>query len=144
MARSFSRQTRPLAQFCMALCLALSAQITLALLDRLQHAFDIDHAPSALAGVVTADISHHHSDAHHHAGSAPHHHDHDADAGDEHHGAAPHQHHSDGVLAPWLAQVAFVVRRPHILFAIVPHRLAAHPDAAARPRERPPKLVVEA
>ena len=44
--------------FCVGLCMALSVQMTIVVLDRMKHVFQIDHAPTALAGPVF-DHGHH-------------------------------------------------------------------------------------
>ena len=44
--------------FCVGLCIALSVQMTIVVLDRLQHVFQVEHAPNALAGPVY-DHGHH-------------------------------------------------------------------------------------
>lgn len=72
--------------FCVALCLALSAQMTIVVLDQIQHVFQVDHAPNALAGPVF-DHGHHlkvdvqhapgHSHAHNDAAPAHGHHSHE-------------------------------------------------------------------
>jgi hypothetical protein len=125
--------------FCMALCLALSAQVTVALLDRVQHVLDIDHAPNAVAGEVVA--SQHHEDIHH---AVPHHHDDGGAPQHDDHGAPGHHHSGDGVLAPWLAVASLDVTPQRAALTVAPHRLTPRPDAAERRRERPPKPALEA
>jgi hypothetical protein len=49
---------RHVAMLCVGLCLALSVQMTMVVLDRLQHVFQVEHAPNALAGAVF-DHGHH-------------------------------------------------------------------------------------
>ena len=49
---------RHVAMLCVGLCLALSVQMTMVVLDRLQHVFQVDHAPNGLAGPVF-DHGHH-------------------------------------------------------------------------------------
>ena len=56
--REFAVAKRVVAMFCVALCLALSVQMTIVVLDRMKHVFQIDHAPTALAGPVF-DHGHH-------------------------------------------------------------------------------------
>ncbi len=46
----FTVAKRRVAMFCVALCMGLSAQMTIVVLDRLKHVFQIEHAPTALAG----------------------------------------------------------------------------------------------
>ena len=54
----FTVAKRRVAMFCVALCIGLSAQMTIVVLDRLKHVFQIEHAPTALAGPVF-DHGHH-------------------------------------------------------------------------------------
>jgi len=54
----FAVAKRRVAMFCVALCVGLSAQMTIVVLDRLKHVFQIEHAPTALAGPVF-DHGHH-------------------------------------------------------------------------------------
>ena len=54
----FTVAKRRVAMFCVALCMGLSAQMTIVVLDRLKHVFQIEHAPTALAGPVF-DHGHH-------------------------------------------------------------------------------------
>jgi hypothetical protein len=56
--QGFTIAKRHVAMFCVALCLALSAQMTIVVLDRLQHVFQVAHAPNGLAGPVF-DHGHH-------------------------------------------------------------------------------------
>jgi hypothetical protein len=81
---------------CVGLCVALSAQMTIAVLDRLQHTFQIDHAPNGLAGPVFDHGHHVKQDIQHlvilaqvqdvpHRSGHGHAHDHDAAPADGHH-----------------------------------------------------------
>jgi hypothetical protein len=72
--------------FCVALCMALSAQMTIVVLDRLKHTFQIDHAPTELAGPVF-DHGHHLKVDVQHSPVDTHAQDHDA--------AVAHVHHTD-------------------------------------------------
>ena len=54
----FTVAKRHVALFCVGLCMALSVQMTIVVLDRLKHVFQIEHAPTALAGPVF-DHGHH-------------------------------------------------------------------------------------
>ena len=54
----FTVAKRHVAMFCVGLCLALSLQMTIVVLDRMKHVFQIEHAPTALAGPVF-DHGHH-------------------------------------------------------------------------------------
>jgi hypothetical protein len=54
----FTVAKRRVAMFCVALCMGLSAQMTIVVLDRAKHTFQIDHAPNGLAGAVF-DHGHH-------------------------------------------------------------------------------------
>ena len=94
----FTVAKRHVAMLCVGLCMALSVQMTIVLLDQLKHVLQIDHEPNALAGPVF-DHAHHlkvdvqyvpdHSDSHPHTVPAhadddvfspdvAHSHDHDA------------------------------------------------------------------
>jgi hypothetical protein len=54
----FTIAKRHVALFCVGLCVALSVQMTVVVLDQLKHVLQIDHAPNALAGAVF-DHAHH-------------------------------------------------------------------------------------
>ena len=54
----FTVVKRYVAMFCVGLCVALSAQMTIVVLDRMKHVFQIEHAPTPLAGPVF-DHGHH-------------------------------------------------------------------------------------
>jgi hypothetical protein len=103
--QGFAIAKRHIAMFCVGLCVALSVQMTVVVLDRMKHVFQIEHAPTALAGPVF-DHGHHlkvdvqhvseqgHEDDHHHAvmhGD----HDHDVQPVADHthgHGGSAHDH----------------------------------------------------
>ena len=104
--QGFAIAKRHVAMFCVGLCVALSVQMTIVVLDRMKHVFQIEHAPTALAGPVF-DHGHHlkvdvahvskqgHADDHHHAVV---HGDHDHDvqpAADHTHGHGGHGHDHD-------------------------------------------------
>jgi hypothetical protein len=67
---------RYVAMLCVGLCAALSVQMTIVVLDRMKHVFQIEHAPTALAGPVF-DHGHHlkidvqHASDHSHAKADP-------------------------------------------------------------------------
>jgi hypothetical protein len=106
--QGFTVAKRHVAMFCVGLCVALSVQMTIVVLDQLKHAFQIDHAPNALAGAVF-DHGHHlkvevaHATDHpddkstliHEVAFAPH--DHDGAPHSHNHDAAPHSHDHDAV-----------------------------------------------
>ncbi len=111
----FTVAKRHVALLCVGLCMALSTQMTIAVLDRLQHTFQIEHAPNGLAGPVFDHAHHVKQDTLHLASLADEHdhdvaptvsdHVHDAQPAHSHgeahdHDAAPshgHQHaHDDG------------------------------------------------
>ena len=56
--QQFAVAKRLVAMFCVALCMALSVQMTIVVLDRLKHVFQVAHAPNGLAGPVF-DHGHH-------------------------------------------------------------------------------------
>lgn len=90
----FTVAKRRVAMFCVALCVALSAQMTIVVLDRLKHVFQIEHAPTALAGPVfdhghhlKVDVEHLADQAHdddHHVAVVHGDHDHDAQPVSDH------------------------------------------------------------
>ena len=107
------------ALFCMALCVALSVQMTIVVLDRLQHVFQVAHAPNGLAGPVfdhghhlKVDVAHVPGHPHdeaplvheiafspddvqpHDHGASPHSHDHDVAPHAHDHDTAPHGSHT--------------------------------------------------
>lgn len=141
---------RRVALFCAALCLALCAQLSIAMLDRLQHVFGIQHAPSVLAGEFDLGHKNHHA----HESSAPHHHDdgfpdeqpfsHHQDEGfpDDNQPLA-HHHHGGGVFAPWIVSASVDVAWKSVPAVAYNHGIRAHPDAATWRRERPPKSPLE-
>jgi hypothetical protein len=97
--RRFTVAKRHVAMFCVALCMALSVQMTIVVLDRLQHTFQIAHEPNALAGPVF-DHAHHLPDdvrrlpiANHTHERGDHGHHHDADPSHHAH-AHGHDHES--------------------------------------------------
>lgn len=110
----FTAAKRRVAMFCVALCMGLSAQMTIVVLDRLKHVFQIEHAPTALAGPVfehghhlKVDVQHSPDPGHeddHHLAVVHGHDDHDvqgvADHGHAHgNDVAPshsHAHNDDG------------------------------------------------
>jgi hypothetical protein len=153
---------------CVALCVALSAQMTMALMERLQHAFQIDHAPSGLAGVVfdhghhlKVDVQHSSDQSHdgdHHMATI-----HGDDAvhaaeltggglldGDEtsrvlkfDHSPITHHHHGSGMLTPWLVSAPAVIAVMPVKSTVLEFGTHGHPDAPAWRRDRPPKLHLE-
>jgi hypothetical protein len=138
------RETRRfLALFCVALCLALSAQMTVVMLDRLKHALDIDHPATVLAGPIEhghdEDLSHGHG---HGDALAEHSHGEDAPAHD-HSQPVAHHHQGDGMLTPWLAAPTFVFAGLRIVHTTYPNDRHGRPDVAERRRDRPPKLLLE-
>jgi hypothetical protein len=72
--------------FCVALCLALSTQMTMVVLDQLKHVFQVEHAPNGLAGPVF-DHGHHLRIDVQHAPARTHAHRHDGGHGHSHHAA---------------------------------------------------------
>jgi hypothetical protein len=88
----FTVAKRQVAMFCVALCMALSTQMTMVVLDRLKHVFQIDHAPTGLAGPVF-DHGHHLKHDVQHSPDRPHTHPHH---GAEHHHHAHDLQHSSG------------------------------------------------
>ena len=148
-ARSIHLKRR-LALFCMALCLTLCAQVTMAMQDRLKHALLVEHAPSAIAGI----FDHGHDDHHAHESPARHDHDDGLPAGenpdefsvDEFPGdskSLAHHHHGGGAFAPWLVSAPIFIPAHDAAAVIVSPRLTAHSDAATWRRERPPKFRLE-
>ena len=135
--------------FCMALCVALSGQITIAMLDRIQHVLDIAHAPNPIAGGVRL---HHHGDAHETA-HADHHAHHDQDGVAHSHGQhddddgentpLSHQHASNGMLAPWLTSAGFVIVGSSVVQSAYQQAPLPPPDVAEPRRDRPPKPGLE-
>jgi hypothetical protein len=130
--------------FCVALCVALSTQMTIVVLDHLQHAFNVDHAPNALAGSIVF----------HDRGVPPHTHLLGDDGGPAHghhsHGEIPddhdslaHHHYGPGMLAPWLVSPMFVYAVSPLPDADYDYNETTHPDAPAWRRDRPPKLNLE-
>ncbi len=143
---------RRVALFCAALCLALCAQLSIAMLERLQHAFGIQHAPNILAGEFDLGHKNHHADE----WSAPHHHDdglsdHDQSLGHHHQDESfpddgqpvAHHHHGGGVFVPWIVSASIDVTMKSVPAVVHGHSIGAHPDAATWRRERPPKSQLE-
>ena len=159
--RRFRRAKQRVALFCVALCLALSAQMTVALADRLEHALGIPHAPNAVAGAVAQVADHHHDHAdhevphsHHHDGDAadgdgdhalvaPHHHDHDKSHHHSGDGALPHEHQTQGMLLPWIIAAPIELAPRESVTAEYRYSVAGHPDAPVWRRDRPPKPDLE-
>ena len=134
---------RCVAMCCVALCLALSTQMSIAMLDRLQHVLGVDHAPTMLAGGIghdhDHDISHGHGQDRH---GGAHEHDHEG-AVHDYDQPVSHHHQGDGMLTPWLAATGFVFSGPRVAQTAYPTDNAGRPDVAERRRDRPPKLVLE-
>jgi hypothetical protein len=96
----FAVAKRHVAMLCMGLCMALSAQMTIAVLDRVQHTFQIEHAPNGLAGPVF-DHGHHLKHDVQHLPGPVHAHDNNAAPAHGHHAhdvqqAFSHAHEHDG------------------------------------------------
>jgi hypothetical protein len=133
MPKRFGLLRRVLACFCAALCLALSAQVVTAILDRIQHISGIAHDADTTAGdIVYLDV-----------GEADH--DHDGGAGSHHRaptdadGPIDHAHVTPGALEPLMGSAVAPFALPSR--TIVANELTPriHPDPAERRRERPPK-----
>ncbi|MES3028395.1 MAG: hypothetical protein V4820_11150 [Pseudomonadota bacterium] len=62
--RLHGRMRTVLAMCCMALTTVLAAQGAITTVDQAQHALNIDHAPTAMAGAVHYDHDDHHAGAH--------------------------------------------------------------------------------
>jgi hypothetical protein len=140
----FTAAKRHVAMFCVALCMALSAQVTIVMMDQLLHAFNIDHAPNALAGYIVF----------HDRGVPPHSHGIGDDGGPAHghhlHGDIPddhdslaHHHYGSGILAPWLVSPTFVFVSSPLPSAEYDYAETTHPDALPWRRDRPPKVNLE-
>jgi len=142
----FTVAKRRIAMLCVALCMALSTQMTIVLMDQLQHAFNVEHAPNALAGAVVFhdhDVLPHSHPHGHDGGPAHGHHSHPHDTVPDDHDSLAHHHHGSGVLAPWLVSPTLV-----FTFALHPspeydYVETTHPDAPVWRRDRPPKLDLE-
>lgn len=170
--QGFVTAKRHVAMFCVGLCVALSVQMTIVVLDQLQHALQIDHAPNALAGPVFDHAHHlktevqyapsHLHDVHDHEAVpahahdhdvAPHAHDHDTAPSGFHthdwlpqghdHGSTTHHHHGTGMLAPWLVSVPLEIAGDPIRIPLLDYGITGHADAPAWRRDRPPKLDLE-
>jgi hypothetical protein len=139
--RTFRTARKCVAQLCAALCLILVVQTGATLVDRLQHALHVDHAPSAVAGEYTLDAAAG-EHAHETDEALPQHQD---DQSHEDHGTSlPHQHASDGMLAPWLlASAPEIVSQPEPPAQHSPYSVKLHDDAAIWRRDRPPKALLE-
>ena len=138
----FAVAKKRIAMLCVALCVALSTQMTIVLMDQLKHVFNVAHAPNALAGYVVfhdRDVpphSHPHGDD---GGPAHGHHTHPHDGVPNDHDSLAHHHYGNGMLAPWLVSATFV-------FAVSPtpnpehdYIVTPHSDAPVWRRDRPPK-----
>lgn len=136
-----SRMRNVVAMSCMALMAVVLAQMAVTTLDRAQHAFGVEHRPTALAGQVHLDHDHDHdheqvavSD---HAGNVGH--DESGGTGDD---SRPTHHHA--AEAPHLATLTGE-RAPDILLARIITPQAAEPDGLPQlvltRLERPPKTV---
>jgi hypothetical protein len=143
----FTVAKRRVAMLCVALCMALSTQVTIVLMDQLKHAFNVEHAPNALAGAVVfhdhdvAPHSHPHGDD---GGPAHGHHSHSHDSvPDNDHDSLAHHHYGNGILAPWLVSPTFVFASAPLPAADYEFVVTKHPDAPIWRRDRPPKLDLE-
>ena len=146
--QGFAVAKRQVAMFCMALCMALSVQMTMVVLERLQHVFQVEHAPNGLAGPVF-DHGHHlkvdveHVPGHPHEDLAP---------ADEiafspevmpDHGPITHHHHGSGMLTPWLVSASLQIVVVPAKASVLEFGVSGHPDAPAWRCDRPPKLNLE-
>ncbi len=113
----FTVAKRRVAMFCVALCMGLSAQMTIVVLDRAKHTFQIDHAPNGLAGAVfdhghhlDVDVQHSPDRGHeddHHVAVVHGHDDHDVQR------VADHAHpHGDDAAPPLATTRMATTRRP--------------------------------
>ena len=142
--QGFITAKRHVAMFCVGLCVALSIQMTIVVLDQLQHTFNIAHAPNALAGYVVF----------HDRGVPPHTHSLGDDGGPVHghhahgdvahdHDSLAHHHYGTGMLAPWLVSPTFVFAASPLPAPEYDYIPTTHADAPAWRRDRPPKLNLE-
>jgi hypothetical protein len=142
----FSVAKRRVAMFCVALCMGLSAQMTIVVLDNLKHVFEIDHAPNGLAGYVVfhdrevPPHSHPHGDD---GGPAHGHHSHDGVPSGHDHEPLTHHHYGSGMLTPWLVSAPPQLAALSVRIVVADHGVTRHPDAPAWRRDRPPKLHLE-
>jgi len=128
---------RFLAKFCVALCIALTVQTSIVVLDRLQHVWGIEHAPNVLAGPIDHEHDADHRHSHHHAAANDH-----EGLQDQQDDANPlsHRHQGCGILTAWLCPPLFSVVAVSGAQMANPAAPPAHPDVAERRRERPPKV----
>jgi hypothetical protein len=142
----FTLAKRHVAMLCIGLCMALSAQMTIVVLDQLQHTLRVDHAPNALAGYVVfhdrdvAPHSHPHGDD---GGPAHGHHAHDGLPDGDDHDALAHHHYGTGMMSPWLVSAPLLLALSPPPTAEYDYVVTGHPDAPAWRRDRPPKLNLE-
>lgn len=125
-----------LAMCCMALTTVLAAQGAITTVDRTQHALNIDHAPTAMAGAVHYDHDDDH--AHVHASAAA---DSDLSHSDDEDGQPSHHHATEG---PQLATLS-VTRLAEVVLvraAMPPTRRSDGSVLFVGARlERPPKTA---
>ena len=143
--RRFTVTKRHVAMFCVALCMALSAQMTIVVLDRAKHTFQIDHAPNGLAGAVfdhghhlDVDVQHSPDEGHdddHHVAVVHGHDDHDvqrvADHGHAHGDDAAPAHTHDGL--PQGHDHGPITHHHHGSGALTPWLVSAPPQIAIPP-----------
>lgn len=133
MTRLFTRFRRHMiAMLCVAQCLVLSGQAAMAAVERIDHMFKVEHAPSAMAGGVIL----------HDAASSQHHVLH-GDNSDKS-GPQSHCHAGDGALTGWYGVSASSLLKPDITPSLSNWRVMTPPDAPVLRQDRPPKHIGEA
>lgn len=135
MLRRHARQFRVLlAALCVALSAVLAGQFTVAAIDRVEHRFDVPHAPNAVVGAVVYD---HHDESHHHPDAET------AVADDSVADPASHHHHGDGPqLALLVAGEATDPFSTHGMATAIAST-AAPPSSIPAGLERPPRAQRE-
>jgi hypothetical protein len=131
---------------CVWLCVALLAQMTIVVLDQLQHALNIAHAPNALAGYVifhARDVAPHSHPLGDDGGPAHGHYTHDGLPDGHDHDPLTHHHYGTGMLTPWLVSTPPQIAVVPVEVAVVAFGVTRHPDAPAWRRDRPPKPDLE-
>jgi len=121
-----------IAMLCIALCLMLSGQVAMAAVERIEHMFKVEHAPTAIAGGV---ILHDAADLQHRALH-----------GDESDKSGPqsHCHVGDGAMTAWYGVSAPSLLKPDMRVCRSSWRVLTLPDAPVLRQDRPPKHISEA
>lgn len=123
-----------IAMLCVAQCFMLSGQAAMAAVDRIEHMFKVEHAPTDMAGGVIL---------HHDADDSLQHHTLHGDESDKS-GQQSHCHVGDGAMTAWYGVSPPSLLKPDMQPSLSTWRVITPPDAPVLRQDRPPKHIGEA